>query len=488
MNNTTTYSQLIIGSGFAGLCAAIKLKEAGENNFLILERNDNLGGTWYDNHYPGATCDVESHLYSYSFEPNPRWSMQFSPQEEILGYMEHCAKKYGLLPHLRLNSNITRAVFDDKNGTWNVETEAGEKYNTKVLISCAGGLSQPSFPDIKGIDTFKGKMFHSAKWDKSYDFSNKTVAVIGTGASAIQIVPAIAPAVKQLYLFQRTPPWIMPKPDKVISPLRKWLYTNLPFTQRLYRGRLYWQHELMALGFIKNPGILKFASKLALRYLKKSVPDETLRAKLTPNYVMGCKRVLISNDYYPALMRSNVEVITDSIQQVNESGILTNDGKQRNIDALIIATGFQAAENVMRFELKGRNGLDMNEAWRNGAEAYLGTAVSGFPNFFLVVGPNTGLGHSSMILMIEAQVNLVIESIRALKQKNARFIDLKRDALVEYNNDIQQKLSKTVWQNGGCVSWYQMKNGKNVTLWPGFTFTFMKRTKKWEEEKYEIVQ
>jgi cation diffusion facilitator CzcD-associated flavoprotein CzcO len=488
MNNTTAYSQLIIGSGFAGLCAAIKLKEAGENNFLILERNDNLGGTWYDNHYPGATCDVESHLYSYSFEPNPRWSMQFSPQEEILGYMEHCAKKYGLLPHLRLNSNITRAVFDDKSGTWNVETEAGEKYITKVLISCAGGLSQPSFPDIKGIDTFKGKMFHSAKWDKTYDFSNKTVAVIGTGASAIQIVPAIAPAVKQLYLFQRTPPWIMPKPDKVISSLRKWLYTNLPFTQRLYRGRLYWQHELMALGFIKNPGILKFASKLALRYLKKSVPDETLRAKLTPNYVMGCKRVLISNDYYPALMRSNVEVMTDSIQQINETGILTNEGKQRNIDALIIATGFQAAENVMRFELKGRNGLDMNEAWSNGAEAYLGTAVSGFPNFFLVVGPNTGLGHSSMILMIEAQVNLVIESIKALKQKNARFIDLKRDALVEYNKDIQQKLSKTVWQNGGCVSWYQMKNGKNVTLWPGFTFTFMKKTKKWEEEKYEVVE
>ncbi len=279
----------------------------------------------------------------------------------------------------------------------------------------------------------------------------------------------------------------MPKPDKVISGLRKWLYANVPLSQRLHRGRLYWQHEFMALGFIKNPGILKFASKLALRYLKKSVPDETLREKLTPKYVMGCKRVLISNNYYPALIRSNVEVITDPIQEINNTGILTKDGKQRNIDALIIATGFQAAENVMRFELKGRNGIDMNEVWSNGAEAYLGTFVSGFPNFFLVVGPNTGLGHSSMILMIEAQVNLVIESIKALKQKNARFIDLKRDALIEYNHDIQQKLSKTVWQNGGCVSWYQMKNGKNVTLWPGFTFTFMKRTKKFEEEKYEVV-
>jgi cation diffusion facilitator CzcD-associated flavoprotein CzcO len=446
-----------------------------------------LGGTWYDNHYPGAACDVESHLYSYSFEPNPDWSMQFSPQQEILTYMEHCAEKYSLTPHLQFNTNITRAVFEDNNGTWKVETDTGNTYITKVLISCAGGLSQPSFPDIKGIETFKGKMFHSAKWDSAYSLANKTVAVIGTGASAIQIVPAIAPEVKQLYLFQRTPPWIMPKPDKVISSLRKWLYKHLPFTQQLYRGRLYWQHELFAVGFVKNQSLLKLGSKMALRFLKKSIPDETLREKLKPKYVMGCKRVLISNDYYPALLRKNVEVITDTIQEINETGILTTDGKQRNLDALVIATGFQAAENVMRFELIGRKGLDMNEVWKDGAEAYLGTTVSGFPNFFLIVGPNTGLGHSSLLLMIEAQVNLLVESIKVMAQKNAKFIDLKSDALREYNNDLQERLSKTVWQNGGCVSWYQMKNGKNVTLYPGFTFTFIKKTKKFEEEKYEIV-
>ncbi len=482
-----TYDQLIIGSGFAGLCAAIKLKEQGENNFVILERNDWLGGTWYDNHYPGAACDVESHLYSFSFEPNPNWSRQFSPQQEILKYMEHCAEKYDLYKHLQYNTTVTQATFDEAKGIWNVSAEGGQNFSARSIITCSGGLSQPMFPDIKGIDSFKGTMFHSAKWEKKFDAKGKTVAVIGTGASAIQIVPTIAPDVKQLYLFQRTPPWIMPKPDAEISSLRRWLYNNLPFTQALYRRRLYWQHELMALGFIKRPGILKFASKLSLRFLKQSVPDEKLREKLTPSYVMGCKRVLISNDYYPALTRNNVEVITDGIQQINETGVLTKDGVQRNIDTIIIATGFQAAEEVSRFAVNGRNGMDLNEAWREGAEAYLGTTVSGFPNMFLVVGPNTGLGHSSMILMIEAQVNLIMESLKALKQKQAKFIDLKRDVQQEYNRDIQEKLSHTVWQNGGCVSWYQMKNGKNVTLWPGFTFTFMKRTKKFEEEKYEIV-
>jgi len=484
---TNTYNQLIIGSGFSGLCAAIKLKEQGEHNFIVLERNDWLGGTWYDNHYPGAACDVESHLYSFSFEPNPNWSRQFSPQQEILKYMEHCAAKYDLNKHLQYNPTVTQALFNEKEATWMVTAQGGNTFTTRAIISCSGGLSQPMYPDIKGIETFKGEMFHSAKWDKSFDWKNKTIAVIGTGASAIQIVPAIAADVKQLCLFQRTPPWIMPKPDAEISSLRKWLYNNLPYTQHLYRRRLYWQHELMALGFIKHPGILKFASKLSLRFLKRSVSDEKLRKKLTPDYVMGCKRVLISNEYYPALVRKNVEVIIDSIQQINETGVLTKDGNQRNVDAIIIATGFQAAEEISRFAVKGRNGVDLNEAWRDGAEAYLGTTVAGFPNMFLVVGPNTGLGHSSMILMIEAQVNLIMESLKALKQKQAKFIDLKPQVQLDYNKEIQEKLQHTVWQNGGCQSWYQMRNGKNVTLWPGFTFTFINRTKKFEQEKYETV-
>jgi len=483
-----TYSQLIIGSGFSGLCTAIKLKQTNQNNFIILERNDWLGGTWYVNHYPGAACDVESHLYSYSFEPSPDWTKEFGPQEEILHYMEHCAKKYDLIKHIRFNSNIISAVFDEKFGIWEVETDKGEKYSSRIIVSCAGGLSQPSFPDIKGLKTFKGKTIHSALWDNDYDLENKTVAVIGTGASAIQIVPAISPLVKQLNLFQRTPPWILPKPDKKISSFRKWCYKNIPVTQKLHRIRLYWMHELQAIGFVKNPGILKFFSKLALYFLKKSVKDETLRRKLTPNYVMGCKRVLLTNDYYPALQRKNVSVITDRIKEINETGLFTIDGTQWDVDAIILATGFKVAENVERFATKGRNGIDLNETWRDGAEAYLGTTASGFPNMFFVMGPNTGLGHNSMILMIEAQVNYIMGAIESMKEKNARFIDVKKSAQQEFNRELQEKMSRTVWQSGGCHSWYQTKSGKNVTLWPGFTFSFMKRTKKFEVEKYEVVQ
>jgi cation diffusion facilitator CzcD-associated flavoprotein CzcO len=486
--NNTIYDQVIIGAGFAGLCMGIKLKEAGMHNFVILERNDHIGGTWYDNAYPGAACDVESHLYSFSFEPKPDWSRQFGPQAEILQYIDHCANKYELNPHIQLSTSVAKAIFDEASGLWTVTTEAGQTLQAKSVISCSGGLSQPSYPDIKGLDTFKGKLFHSARWDKNYDISGKQVAVIGTGASAIQIVPAIASTVKELVLFQRTPPWILPKPDKEISPLRKWLYTNIPFTRSLYRTRLYWQHELMAIGFVVNPKVMKFAERLSLSYLDRKVKDETLKKKLTPNYRIGCKRILLTNNYYPALQRPNVSVITEPIKELNEIGVCTNDGKQYEVDAVILATGFQAAENVSRYEVRGLKGQDLNEAWHEGAEAYLGTTVSGFPNMYLIVGPNTGLGHSSMILMIEAQVNYVMGSLKAMKKKDAKYLNLKNEEQQRFNKDIQEKLTKTIWQTGGCVSWYQMKNGKNVTLWPGFTFSFMQQTKNFDIDKYQVVK
>lgn len=483
----STYSQLVIGTGFAGLCAAIKLKQQGENNFVILERNSQLGGTWYDNRYPGAACDVESHLYSFSFEPNPNWSRQFSPQQEILAYMNATAAKYDLLKHIQFNIEVTQAFFDETTAIWTLQTQTNQQFSAPVIISCTGGLSQPAYPDIKGITSFKGTCFHTARWNQKFDYKNKTVAVIGTGASAIQVVPAITKETKKTLLFQRTPPWLLPKPDAQISRWRKWLYNHIPGWQLLHRKRLYWQHEVMALGFISHPVLLKLGSKLALRHLKKNVPDAALRKKLTPIYTMGCKRVLLSNDYYQAVSSENVELITEKILEINENGIRTADGRQINTDAIIMATGFQAAEQVSQFEVRGRNGLCLNNAWENGAEAYLGTTVSGFPNMFLVVGPNTGLGHSSMILMIEAQVQYIMEALKTIQQKKAKFIDLKPEVQKKYNQEIQEKLKRTVWQNGGCISWYQMQNGKNVTLWPGFTFSFMQRTRKFETDKYEIV-
>ncbi len=481
------YEQIIIGAGFAGICMAIKLKQAGMSNFIILERNCNLGGTWWDNAYPGAACDVESHLYSYSFKPNAVWSRQFSPQGEILDYLERCAAKYEVEKHLHLNCEVSQTIFDEAAAVWVVNTTTGKAFSARMIILCTGGLSQPALPDIKGLENFKGEMFHTARWDKSFDLAGKTVAVIGTGASAIQIVPAIAPVVKQLYLFQRTPPWIIAKDDKLISNFRKTLYKYLPFTRALHRWRLYWLHELMAIGFVVNVDVMKLFGKIALRYLKKSVKDETLRKKLTPNYIIGCKRILLSNDYYPALQRDNVAVVTESIETINETGVLTNQ-QQYPVDAIILATGFKAAEGVIPFTVKGKNSEDLNEAWRNGAEAYLGTSVSGFPNLFLVVGPNTGLGHSSMILMIEAQVHYIMECIQFMKKRNIKSAEVTKATQANFNTDLQKQLAKTVWQSGGCHSWYQNKNGKNVTLWPGFTFTFMRRTKRFEPGKYELVE
>lgn len=481
------YDYIIIGAGFSGIGMAIKLKQAGFNNFIILERNRQLGGTWYDNHYPGAACDVQSHLYSFSFEPKADWSRMFGPQQEILQYMEHCAQKYGLHPHFQFNTSVSSAVFNDSDSTWTITDTQGNTYTAKAIIGCSGGLSQPAMPDIKGIETFKGKTFHSAKWDSSYDLKGKKVAIIGTGASAIQIVPAIADDVKELLLFQRTPPWIMPKPDREMSNFEKKVFKAMPFMQSLFRGYLYWVHEAMAAGFVTNPAILRFAQSMAKRHMKKAVKDEALRQKLTPNYTMGCKRILISNNYYPALTRSNVHVLTNGIAEINQTGVRTIDGIQHDVDAIVYATGFHAADGVMAFDMKGKGGIDIHEVWNNGAEAYLGTTVAGFPNLFLIVGPNTGLGHSSMILMIEAQIQYIIESIKAMRANNWKAISLKPQAQQEYNNYVQQELTKTVWQQGGCTSWYQNKSGKNVTLWPGYTFTFMKRTKKFEADKYEVL-
>lgn len=481
------HESIIVGAGFAGICMAIKLREAGYNDLLILERNAAIGGTWYDNAYPGAACDVESHLYSFSFAPNPTWSRQFGPQQEILSYMDYCVDTFGLRDVIKLDAEVISASFDEHTGLWHISTRSGQEYTARYFISCSGGLSDPAYPTIRGLDTFAGKMFHSSRWDHSYDYRGQRLAVIGTGASAIQIIPAIAGQVAALDVYQRTPAWVIPKPDKAISDFRRGMYARFSFMRALYRWRLYWQHELMAIGFVVSPAVMRLFGRVALRYLYRTVKDPILRQKLTPSYVIGCKRILLSNEYYQALQKPNVSVITDHISEVNEKGVMTADGVQHDVDAIVLATGFQAAENVTRFDVKGLKGMDMNEAWREGAEAYLGTTVSGFPNMFLVVGPNTGLGHSSMILMIEAQVGYIVQAIAQAKKRAAKYMDVKGEVQKSFNEKLQQELSQSVWQSGGCHSWYQNKNGKNVTLWPGFTFTFMKRTRYFEPDKYDWV-
>ncbi|TGK31782.1 NAD(P)/FAD-dependent oxidoreductase [Leptospira gomenensis] len=483
----STLDAVIVGTGFAGLCMGVRLKKEGIHSFVILEQAGDVGGTWRDNHYPGAACDVQSHLYSFSFERNPNWSRMYGLQSEILEYLNHCTDKYALRPHIRFNASAESAVFDERSGLWTVKTGNGLSFKTKTVINGSGGLSRPSIPDIPGLKKFKGKLFHSARWDHTYDLKDKTVAVIGTGASSIQIVPAIQSAVKRLIVFQRTAPWVISKPDRAISRFERGLFRIFPPVQWLFRLTIYWMLEFRVIAFTIHPGLMKVLEIFAMSYLNRQVKDPALRNKVTPNFTIGCKRVLISNDYYGALQKSNVIVITEGISEIGEKGIVTKDGEQHSADVLILATGFQAADATAPFTVKGLGGIDLNETWKNGPEAYLGTTVSGFPNFFLIVGPNTGLGHSSMVLMIESQANYAIACIRSLRKKRLKYINVRKEVQDFYNRRIQARLEKSIWNTGGCVSWYRTKSGKNTTLWPGFTFEFRLKTRAVDLSHYDTV-
>ena len=490
-NSTTTRNSTprvaVVGTGFAGLCMGVRLKRAGIDLFTIFEQASELGGTWRDNDYPGICCDVQSHVYSFSFEKNPRWSRMFGTQREIKAYLNHCADKYDLRRYIRFNCGVSGARFDDATGTWTLTLQNGAQETFDVLVAATGGLSRPAYPNIPGFASFEGMMFHSARWRHDYALEGKTVGVIGTGASAIQFVPEIAPRVKQLHLFQRTPPWVLPKPDRAISRFEQLLYRVLPPLQWFYRILLYWLFELRVLGFVFNPKVMQYPQRAALDYLKACVPDPVLRAKLTPNYVIGCKRILMSNNYYQSLTRPNVDVVTDGIREVVRDGVITADGAHRKLDALILGTGFQASESAAPFSIKGAGGVDLQEHWKDGAEAYLGTTVAGFPNLFIVTGPNTGLGHSSMVFMIEAASEHVMRAIAALRASGAKTIDVRKDVQQRFNRRIHAMLDRSVWGSGGCRSWYTTATGKNTTLWPGFTFTYRKLCKEFKAEHYRFA-
>jgi cation diffusion facilitator CzcD-associated flavoprotein CzcO len=479
-------SIVIIGTGFAGLCMGIRLKQVGIDSFTILERAEGIGGTWRDNTYPGAACDIPSHLYSFSFEPNPRWTRQFAPQAEILDYLNHCADTYGLRPFIRFNTPVSSARFDESAGQWLLRLGTGEELRADIVVSGCGGLSRPALPQLPGLEDFQGTVFHSARWDHGHDLTDRTVAVIGTGASAIQIVPEIAPRVRTLHLFQRTPPWILPKDDRAIGERERKLYASLPLAQWLHRQLIYWRLESRAPLFTRAPAILKLAELQARRFLEQSIPDPALRAKLVPNYALGCKRVLLSNDFYPALNRPNVELVTEGIQRVTRDGIVSQEGRERTVDTIILATGFQAAEAAAPFPIRGRGGLSLEEAWRTSAEAYLGTSVAGLPNLFFLAGPNTGLGHNSMVFMLESQVQYVLDCIQTLQREGLDFLEVRQDVQERFNRRLHERLGHTVWNTGGCASWYKTSDGKNTTLWPGSTLGFRWRTRRLELADYHV--
>src|SRR3954447_11509785 len=476
----------ILGTGFAGLGIAIKLKERGEEDFVILERAEDVGGTWRDNSYPGCQCDIPSHLYSFSFAPNPNWSRLFPTQPEIWDYLRECAHRYGITPHIRFGHEVTGADWDEAAGCWRVQTSQGE-VQAQFVISGQGGLSEPQLPDIPGVEGFEGAMFHSARWDHDYDLRGKRVAVIGTGASSIQFIPKIQPEVGELKLFQRTPPWIMPHPDRPVRPFEKWLFRHLPFTQKLFRAGIYAFFESRVLPFTKKPDLMKAGEQIAKRHMKQQIPDDPeLRRKLTPTYRMGCKRILMSNTYYKALAQPNADVVTDPIAEIGPRSVRTADGVSHEVDAIILGTGFYVSDLPFAHGVRGRDGRTMAEVFDGSPQGYMGTAIAGFPNLFLLTGPNTGLGHNSIVYMLESQFTYVIDALRVLRERGAGVVEVRPEAQRRFNEKIQAAMKDTVWTTGGCASWYIDRNGLNTTLWPGWTWQFRRMTRRFDPKPYVL--
>ena len=468
---------IIIGSGFGGLGMAIQLDRAGISQFLVLEKAADIGGTWRDNHYPGSGCDVPSHLYSYSFEPRTDWPHKYARQDEIHAYIRHCADKYHLRQRIRLNCEVSDARFDADSGCWQVTTASGETLTAHNLIAATGQLNRPLLPNIDGLGSFAGPAFHSAQWQHEVDLKGKRVAVIGTGASAIQFVPQIVPEVAQLDLYQRNAAWVLPKDDAEYSDNRRRWLTRLPLLHQLDRAWQYLSHEVRALGFVHFTSLVKSSEKAALRHLARQVSDPAKRAALTPDYPMGCKRILISNNYYPALNQPNVSIVTDGIEKVVPEGVVSREGRLHPADVLIYGTGFAATEFLAPIKVSGLDGKDLNATWRAGAEAYKGISIAGFPNLYVLYGPNTNLGHNSIIYMLESQFRYVINCIQARRDRGLRYLDLQPEVQARYNQKLQDAARDTVWAQG-CQSWYLTADGKQTVNWPGFTFTYRQMTRK----------
>jgi len=482
----------VIGSGFGGLGAAVRLRRAGITDFVVLERRDSVGGTWRDNSYPGCACDVPSHLYSFSFAPNPDWPRNFSGQRHIRAYLERVADTFGLRPHLRLGSEVLRARWDGEELRWEVETSGGT-LTADMLVSATGPLSDPKIPDIPGLDGFPGKVFHSARWDHDYDLRGKRVAVIGTGASAIQIIPEIQPVVGRLTVFQRTPAWVMPRMDREITGVERWLHAKVPPTRALRRQMLWLVRELQVGAFTRHPAQLGLVEKLARHHMTKVVKDPVLRAKLTPDYRIGCKRILLSNTYYPALVRPNVDVVASGLREVRGSTLVAADGTEVEADAVIFGTGFHVTDMPIAHRITGANGTTLAEAWKDGMEALRGSTAAGFPNFMTIIGPNTGLGNSSMILIIEAQLNYLVDYLRQLDTLSTATagraaLDARPEAVRSWNRRIQERMRRTVWTTGGCDSWYLDANGRNTTVWPGTTGEFRRVTRRVDLAEYQVLR
>jgi cation diffusion facilitator CzcD-associated flavoprotein CzcO len=467
----------IIGSGFSGICLGIQLKKAGIESFTIFEKSDRVGGTWRDNTYPGAACDTPAFSYCYSFEQKTDWSRKWVPQPEILAYLEHCVRKYGLEPHLRLGSEIERARFDEASSLWRIRTKAGEEVVADVLVSGVGQLNRPSVPDIPGLGDFAGPCFHSARWDHEVELEGKHVAVVGNAASAIQFIPQLAPRTARLDVFQRSANWMIPRLDRAYTEEEKRRFTRFPLLAKLYRWWIWLQHELRFPAFRRNAFVSRRLARMAERSMRAQISSPELQQALIPDYPVGGKRILISDDYYPALERDDVEVVTSPIERIREDAVVTRDGAVHPAEVLILATGFESTSFLAPMAIEGLGGLRLHDEWKGGASAYLGMTVAGFPNFFMMYGPNTNLGHNSIIFMIECQTRYILDCVRQLFGRRLDAIDLRADVMEAYNAKLQWELARTVWSQTG-KSWYKTEDGKITNNWSGTTARYWWKTRR----------
>jgi cation diffusion facilitator CzcD-associated flavoprotein CzcO len=478
---------LIVGAGFSGLGMGIQLRKAGMLSFLIIEKSSEIGGTWWENRYPGCACDIPSHLYSFSFEPSSDWSRMYPGQQEIHQYLKRCVARHELSPHIRLKTRFEEAVWDESAALWRVKAGDSLQIEARVLVSGMGALHVPNYPALEGAEQFAGPCFHSAQWDSAVPLEGKNVAVIGTGASAIQFVPQIAQRVAKLYLFQRTPAWIVPRLDFAITEKWKRRFRRVSPLRWAFRQFIFWRQEVRVFAFLGNAPFRNMIEKLASRHLERQIQDAKLRAALTPRYQLGCKRILVSDDFYPTLKRSNVDLVTEPIREVRERSIVTDDGTDRPVDVLIYGTGFRATEPLIGCRIVGRGGAELHDIWRTRMSAYLGITVAGFPNFFILLGPNTGLGHNSVVLMIEAQVRYVMECLKLMNRRKQRVMEVRHAVQDAFVADTHQRLQGTVWLSGGCHSWYQdQKTGEVTTIWPGSVVGYMRRTRGVTPSDYQL--
>jgi cation diffusion facilitator CzcD-associated flavoprotein CzcO len=474
----------IVGTGFSGLGMAIRLKQEGEHDFVLLERADDIGGTWRDNTYPGCRCDVPSHLYSFSFAPNPNWSSTFSPQSEILDYLKDCAERFEVMPHVHFETELESASWDNDEELWRIGTSQGAM-TANVLIAAQGPLSDPSLPAVPGIETFEGTAFHSAQWNHDHDLTGERVAVIGTGASAIQFVPEIQPAAAQLHVFQRTAPWVIPHRNRPLKRSERAIYRLFPPAQLAMRAGIYWARESFVLQF-RHRAVGKLLERIPMTHMRRQVKDPELRRKLTPDYRIGCKRILPTDEWYPALAQPNVEVIAGGLTEVRPHSVVAEDGTEREVDTIIFGTGFHVTDVPIADRVRGRDGRSLTETWNGSMQAYKGTTVAGYPNLFFLVGPNTGLGHTSIVFMIESQVAYVLDALKTMRRRGARTLEVREEAQIAYNAELDRMTDDTVWVTGGCTSYYIDRNGHNSALWPTYTWPFRRQLREFDTVAYTL--